>query len=330
MAQLLLQHGHGATRAPCSSSGSVHPDSACLVARAIRRRATRSSRRSSCRPRSASPPCSSACRWSGRGHPGRRGAAAGRRAVGTHSACAAGVPGDPCSPPERRFRLAAGLGLGLLLVVVVAAAGIRLEIGPGVLRPIHRAAASLEVIVVLWLGWMAWRARATRPVVWRGSFVAIGLTAFLSVLGIAAGQNPAARRGRGQPARRPRARRGLCLASWQDRRARVRRASPIGSFVGVLLAISSCLARGSRSSSASRLRSRSTACLRWCSPRCSRGWGSRVPGRAGKALFALALAAPGAGFTSLHYEYSAVAALVHALAAALLLASTAYALGRGA
>jgi len=94
------------------------------------------------------------------------------------------------SPPERRLRLAAGLGLGLLLVVVVAAAGIRLEIGPGVLRLIHRAAASLEVIVVLWLGWMAWRARATRPVVWRGSLVAIGLTAFLSVLGIAAGQNP--------------------------------------------------------------------------------------------------------------------------------------------
>ena len=51
-------------------------------------------------------------------------------------------------------------------------------------------------------------------------------------------------------------------------------------------------------------------------------------GAAGKALFVLALAVPVAGFTSLHYEWSAGAALVHAAAAALLLASTAYALGR--
>jgi hypothetical protein len=57
---------------------------------------------------------------------------------------------------------------------------------------------------------------------------------------------------------------------------------------------------------------------------------ARVAGRTGKALFALALAVPIAGFTSLHYELSAGAALVHAAAAALLVATAAYALGRGA
>ena len=77
--------------------------------------------------------------------------------------------------PERGFKLAAGLGLGLLLTVVVAAAGIRLGTGSGALRVVHRAAASLEVIVVLWLGWMAWRARASRPVVFRAALLAIGL-----------------------------------------------------------------------------------------------------------------------------------------------------------
>jgi hypothetical protein len=52
--------------------------------------------------------------------------------------------------------------------------------------------------------------------------------------------------------------------------------------------------------------------------------------RARAVFLALALAAPIAGFTALHFEYSAAAALAHAAAAALLLASTAHALGRAA
>jgi heme A synthase len=235
------------------------------------------------------------------------------------------------SPPERRLRLAAGLGLGLLLVVVVAAAGIRLEIAPGVLRPIHRAAASLEVIVVLWLGWVAWRARASRPGVWRASLVAIGLTAFLAAVGIAAGQNPppagAAANLLG----------GLALAAvfaWLL--GRINEGSRaiglvLAFIVGVLLAIQLLL--GARLAIVERfavalpvhglLAMVLAALLAWLGL-------ARVPGRAGKALFALALAAPVAGFTSLHYEWSAGAALAHSAAAALLLASTAYALGRGA
>ena len=220
--------------------------------------------------------------------------------------------------------------MGLLLVVVVAAAGIRLEIGPGLLRLVHRAAASLEVIVVLWLGWMAWRARATRPVVWRGSLVAIGVTAFLSILGIAAGQNP-------PPAAAANLLGGLALAAvfaWLLGRINGgSRATglALGSLVGALLAIQLLL--GARLAIVERFAAALplhgllavvlAGLLAWLGL-------ARVRGVAGKALFALALAAPVAGFTALHYEWSAGAALAHAAAAALLLASTAYALGRGA
>jgi hypothetical protein len=83
---------------------------------------------------------------------------------------------------QRRERLAAGLGLALVLAVVIAAAGIRLKTGIPGLRIVHRVAASLEVVVVLWLAWMAWR----RPAV----LLALVLTALLSVVGIIGGQEP--------------------------------------------------------------------------------------------------------------------------------------------
>jgi hypothetical protein len=236
-------------------------------------------------------------------------------------------------PPERRLRLAAGLGAGLLLAVVVAAAGIRHGTGAGALRPIHRAAASLEVMVALWLVWMAWRARATRPLVWRASLVAIGLTALLSVIGIAAGQNPppagAAANLLG----------GLALAAvfaWLLGKLGSDRALiPISPLLasGIVLLLAIQLFLGARLSIVERfavalpvhgvLAMVLAALLAWMGL-------ARVAGRTGKALFALALAAPIAGFTSLHYELSAGAALVHAAAAALLVATAAYALGRGA
>ena len=244
------------------------------------------------------------------------------------------------STPERRLRLAAGLGLGLLLVVVVAAAGIRLEIGPGVLRLIHRAAASLEVIVVLWLGWMAWRARATRPVVWRGSLVAIGLTAFLSVLGIAAGQNPP------PAAAAANLLGGLALAAafaWllgksgsepyfrrrvpEGNRALTPIFLPLAALMAIQLMLGARLAIVERFGAVLPVHALLAMALAGLL-----GWVAlaRVRGAAGKTLFVLALAAPVAGFSSLHYEYSAAAALVHAAAAALLLASSAYAFGRRA
>jgi hypothetical protein len=62
------------------------------------------------------------------------------------------------------------------------------------------------------------------------------------------------------------------------------------------------------------------------------GWTAlaRVRGGAGKLLFAAALAAPVAGMTSLQYEHSALAALAHAAAAALLVCAAAFAGTRGA
>jgi hypothetical protein len=57
---------------------------------------------------------------------------------------------------------------------------------------------------------------------------------------------------------------------------------------------------------------------------------ARVKGAAGKVLFAAAIAAPVAGMTSLQYEGSPVAALVHASAAALLVCAAAYAAARRA
>jgi hypothetical protein len=47
-----------------------------------------------------------------------------------------------------------------------------------------------------------------------------------------------------------------------------------------------------------------------------------------RLLFALALLAPVAGFTVLHYEHSPLAAFAHAAAAAALLATAAYSLAR--
>jgi hypothetical protein len=91
---------------------------------------------------------------------------------------------------ERRVALAARLGLGLVLAVVVAAAAIRLGWTLTPIRAVHRVAASLEVLVVAWLGWMAWRARAERPQLFRVALLAIGLTVLLSALGIVAGQDP--------------------------------------------------------------------------------------------------------------------------------------------
>ena len=229
-------------------------------------------------------------------------------------------------PPEGQLRRAAALALGLVLAVVLAAAGIRLEIGIPGLRIVHRAAASLEVVAVLWLGWLAWRARAERPALLCAALLALGLTAFLSVVGIAAGQRPppvaAAANLLG----------GLALtAVFAWILGGTRALTPIFMSVAALMGVQIVL--GARLSIVERydvflpVHALLAMVLAWLL-----GWVAlvRVRGAAGKVLFALALVAPAAGFSSLHYEYSTVAALVHATAVALFLASTAYALGRGA
>ena len=236
-----------------------------------------------------------------------------------------------------RLRALSAAGLGLVLAVVAASAAIRL--GADVLqgtplalvRGLHRAAASLEVIVVLWLGWLAWRVRGGKPGVFRAAMLAIGVSAFLSVIGIVAGQNPPA------AAAVANLLGGLALTAlfaWllgMLKRQPARMGLTLAFAVGVLLAIQLLL--GARLSLIDRvgmalplhalLAMALAALLGWMGL-------ARVRGRAGKAIFALALAVPLAGFTALHYDHSAAAALVHAALAALLLAAAAHAFGRGA
>jgi hypothetical protein len=203
---------------------------------------------------------------------------------------------------RRSVALAAGLGLALMLAVIVAAAGIRLETGIPGLRVVHRVAASLEVLVVLWLGWIAWR----RPAV----LLAFALTAILSVVGIIGGQQPppaiAAVNLLG----------GLALAgtfAWIAGGGN-RAPTPIFVLLGIQLGLGAWLSIVERTGMAlpihGLLAVALTATLVWIA-------------RGRSVLLVLALAAPIAGFTTLHLEYSALAALVHAITAALLVVSLA-------
>lgn len=227
--------------------------------------------------------------------------------------------------PFSRLRLAAALGLALLLVVVLAAAAIRLGWAFGWVRAIHRVAASLEVLVVLWLAWLAWRRTAVQ--------IALALTAALSAIGIAAGQEPP------PAAATANLLGGLALTatfawilgraekpgkSGSDPSRENRGLTPIFLIfllLAVQLGLGAWLSLVERSGVAlpahGLLAVALTALLVWAA-------------RTRSVLLVLALAAPLAGFTALHYEYSAAAALVHAAAAALLVAASAYAFGRAA
>jgi len=220
---------------------------------------------------------------------------------------------------HRREATAAALGLGLVLAVVIAAAGIRLGIGIPGLRLVHRVTASLEVLVVLWLAWMAWR----RPAVQ----LALALTALLSAVGILAGQNPP------PAAVAVNLLGGLSLAAtfaWiLARRERVadRGRGILVLLLAIQVALGAWLAIVDRWGWALPAHGQLAVVLSGIL-----GWVAlaRLEGKSGKFLFGLALAVPIAGFTALHYEHSAAAALVHAAAVALLLATAAYAFARAA
>ena len=215
---------------------------------------------------------------------------------------------------QRRERLAAGLGLALVFLVVVAAAGIRLDTGIPGLRIVHRIAASLEVLVVLWLAWMAWR----RPAVQ----LALALTVVLSVVGIVGGQEPPAALVAVNLLG------GLTLAAAFAWIAAQNGPEPfmhgrgamlvllalqvgLGAWLSIVEVYSAALpAHGMLAIVLSAL-------LVW------QAWGRPL-------LVALALATPLAGFSALHYEYSPLAALLHAAAAAALLAAASHAAGRRA
>lgn len=229
------------------------------------------------------------------------------------------------------------MGLALVVVVIYVSAAIRLgqaAMPPidtrtlSVLRAVHRTAASLEVIVALWLGWLAWRARGEQPDVARGVALALALTIALSVLGIAGGQTPPPAAALGNLLG------GLALAAafaWVLGRlgepasqASVRFAQLGAALLAAqcLLGASLAILPGARASAALPAHGMlgivlASAAL-WLALR------SAPPARRA-AGFALALLVPVAGFTALHFEHSSAAAFAHAAFASLLVIAAAHA-----
>jgi hypothetical protein len=201
-------------------------------------------------------------------------------------------------------RSAAALGLSLVLAVVIAAAGIRLGTGIAWLRPVHRVAASLEVLVVLGLLWTAWR----RPAVW----VAAALTAVLAVVGIVGGQEP------GRALSTVNLLGGLALAATFAWLASPERRGLTPIFL-VAVQVSLGAAISIYGAAIVPLHAMLAIVLTTLSV-----WLGRP------LVGVLALLALLAGFTTLHYDTSALAAFAHAIAAAALVAAAAYAFARRA
>lgn len=216
-----------------------------------------------------------------------------------------------------------------MLVVVLVSAAIRLDVAPGALgalRAVHRTAASLEALLALWLAWQAWRGRVSG----KSALLVLALTAFLSLLGIVAGKTPAPLQSLGNLLG------GLALLAAFAWLLGKKGSGPFFQkwVLTPLFLLAAQSAVGGRLSIFGRTELPAlpvhaelglvlAALLAWLAL-------ARVGGGTGKLLFALALAAPVAGFSALHYEYSAAAALVHAASAALLVAASAFALSRKA
>jgi len=228
----------------------------------------------------------------------------------------------PVGPPEARFAAAAATGLGLVLLVIVVSVAIRLDAGPlAALRGVHRAAASLEVLAMLALAWLAWRR----------SLLVIALTVFLSVLGIFAGQKPPPAAALGNLLG------GLALAAafaWVLGRAHgqtARRSRRIGQAAAALFAVQ-CALGAWLALFAEELWSWALAAHAMLGLALAAGavWLALRLERAAQrfALLGAALAAPAAGIASALFEQPLAASLAHAAAAALLVAAAAYAHAR--
>ena len=220
-------------------------------------------------------------------------------------------------PIERASRV----GLALLLVVLVAAAGIRHGVDTQFLRPVHRIAASLAVVAALWVAWLAWRRRsAVVP-----ASLALALTAVLSVIGVAGGQNPpAAIAGANMLG-------GLALLGIFAWMAAEKSRDPVAGrcatgLLFLLLAAQAALGAwisiGGQRELVVALHGMLALVLAALLIRLALAAGRRL-------LLALAVAAPLAGFTALHYERAGGAVLAHAAAAVLLVACFAFAARAG-
>ena len=237
---------------------------------------------------------------------------------------------------ERRVQTVVAAGLALVFAVVLLSAAIRLgqaavpRLGEGMLlmlRALHRAAASLEVLAAAWLAWFAWRVRAERPALARGVALAVFITVALSVLGVVAGRTPPPAAAAGNLLG------GLALAAvfaWilgVLRQPTGRAADYVVAGVAVLLAVQCLLgARLAVFPAAAASPALPAHAMLGILLACGAAWFARGIGHARlrSAGFTLALLVPLAGFTVLHFEHSAGAAFAHAIVAALLVVAAAY------
>jgi hypothetical protein len=233
-------------------------------------------------------------------------------------------PGRPEPPGLRR---AAAAGLACVLAVVLASAAIRLNArlpfldatDVSALRLLHRASASLEVILALWIGWKIWRSRHEYRARTGAVVALLVLTVVLSLIGIVGGREPSPLLALGNILG------GLALAvtfAWLGAGA-----PSVAGWLVALLALQAFIGArlsifGHGGAAALPLHIYLGLCLAGLV-----GWHSFLRGR---LLFALALLAPLAGFTALQYEYSGAAALAHAASAAFLLVALAGAARRNA
>jgi len=237
----------------------------------------------------------------------------------------------PLRPDSTQLTRVADAGLAFVLVVVAVSAAIRLNAAGGwagsllsegqvhALRVVHRIAATLEVVAAAWAFWLLARRRA-----WIPAAALLVLTAGLAALGIVAGQGPSPLQALGNVAG------GLALAStfgWVSGAARGegRRMLPAIATIGLaLLAVQVVV--GARLSIFDRFAMPALPLHAYV----GLGIAAWLVSARRTLLTVLAVAAPLAGFSALHYEYSGGAALVHALTAALLVAAAARLLGESA
>jgi hypothetical protein len=224
----------------------------------------------------------------------------------------------------RRLAAACAAALVLVLVVIVVSAAIRLgaELFSAsemkALRGVHRSAASLEVLALLAVAWLAWRIRTGL-----GAVVVAGLlTVILAILGILAGHKPPPAAAFGNLTL------GLALAAsfawllgslWRKQSANL----PAALLVAVQALLGGWIAIFSETlwtwafAVHAVLGIALAAGALWLASRLQRA-------AARFALALLALAVPVAGFASALFELPLAATLAHAAAGALFVCAAAY------
>jgi hypothetical protein len=232
----------------------------------------------------------------------------------------------------RRLAAACAAALALVLAVIVVSAALRLGAESfsasemKLLRGLHRSAASLELLALLAVAWLAWRTRTGV-----GAAMLAGLlTAILAILGILAGQKPPSAAAFGNFAL------GLALAAsfaWlfgglqKKQTSSCRGASIAAALVAVQALLGGWIAIFSQTlwSWAFALHAvlgiSLAAAAIWLASRLQRA-------AARFAAAALALAVPVAGFASALFELPLGATLAHAVAAAFFISAAAYAHAR--